>query len=123
MLLTRILTTIIVKHTVLLKQVYKTCSIRAKFNDEETAFWLNQCENANSLINCALYETKKIHYAKLQENGNAFTTYWRGDDLHSGWKTYRCTTTYPELDLILKQNIRLVRKLQSQTVQSFEAKL
>ncbi|MBE9037267.1 RNA-guided endonuclease TnpB family protein [aff. Roholtiella sp. LEGE 12411] len=85
--------------------MYKTCSIRAKFNDEETAFWLNQCENANSLINCALYETKKIHYAKLQENDNAFTTYWYSDDLRSGWKTYRCSTTYPELDLILKQNV------------------
>jgi hypothetical protein len=70
-----------------------------------TKFWLNQCENANSLINCALYETKKIHYAKLQENGNAFSTYWRGDELRSGWKTYRCSTTYPEIDLILKQNV------------------
>ncbi|BDI18023.1 transposase [Nostoc cf. commune SO-36] len=85
--------------------MYRTIPVRAKFSDEETAFWINQCENANSLINCALYEAKKIHYANLEANGNAFTIYWRGDDLRSGWKTYRCSTTYPELDLILKQNV------------------
>ncbi len=82
--------------------MYKTIPIRAKFNDEELAFWLNQCEHANSLINCALYETKRQHYSMLQEQEKAFTTYWRGDELRSGWKTYKCGTTYPELDKLLK---------------------
>lgn len=35
---------------------------------------------------------------------DAFTTYWYGDELRSGWKTYRCNTTYPALDRVLKQN-------------------
>lgn len=84
--------------------MYKTIPVRAKFNDEELAYWLNQCEHANSLINCALYEVKKTHYSMLQEQEKAFTTYWQGDELKSGWKTYRCSTTYPELDKILKLN-------------------
>jgi putative transposase len=84
--------------------VYKTIPIRAKFNDEELAYWLNQCEHANSLINCALYEIKKVHYSMLQKQEKAFTTYWKGDELKSGWKTYKCGTTYPELDKILKLN-------------------
>jgi putative transposase len=82
--------------------VYKTIPIRAKFNDEELAYWLNQCEHANSLINCALYEVNQAHYSMLQEQEKAFATYWRGDELRSGWKTYKCGTTYPELDKILK---------------------
>ncbi len=84
--------------------MFKTVPIRTKFSDEELAFWLNQCEHANSLINCVLYEVKKAHYSKLQENGNAFTTYWREDDLRSGWKTYKCSSTYPEIDKLLKLN-------------------
>ncbi len=35
---------------------------------------------------------------------NAFTTYWCGDELRSGWKTYRCQIRYPELDKALKNN-------------------
>jgi hypothetical protein len=35
---------------------------------------------------------------------NAYTTYWRGDELRSAWKTYQCSTSYPELDKILKEN-------------------
>ena len=35
---------------------------------------------------------------------NAYTTYWRGDELRSGWKTYQCTGSYPELDKTLKDN-------------------
>lgn len=84
--------------------MYKTIPIRAKFNDEELAFWVNQCEHANSLINCALYEIKKTHYSMLQAQEKAFTTYWKGDELRSGWKTYKCGTTYPELDKLLKLN-------------------
>ncbi|MFK0732184.1 MAG: RNA-guided endonuclease InsQ/TnpB family protein [Gloeotrichia echinulata GP01] len=84
--------------------MFKTVPIRTKFSDEELAFWLNQCEHANSLINCAIYEVRKAHYSKLKENGNAFTTYWREDDLRSGWKTYKCSSTYPEIDKLLKLN-------------------
>lgn len=36
--------------------------------------------------------------------GDVYTTYWRGDELRSGWKTYRCNIAYPELDRVLKQN-------------------
>jgi putative transposase len=84
--------------------LYKTIPVKVRLTDEERLFWVNQCEQANSLINCAIYATKQSHYAMLKEFDNAFTTYWRGDELRHGWKTYRCNTTYPELDKILKDN-------------------
>ncbi len=85
-------------------KLYRTIPLRAKFTDEEKAFWVEQCQHANSLINSAIYETRQRHYAMLQESGNAFSVYWRGDELRCGWKTYDCKTTYPELDKILKNN-------------------
>ncbi|BAY47926.1 transposase [Scytonema sp. HK-05] len=36
--------------------------------------------------------------------GNAYTTFWCGDELRSGWKTYQCNGSYPELDKVLKDN-------------------
>ena len=84
--------------------MYRTIPIRARFSEEEKAFWVDQCQNANSLINCAVYHARQVHYSKLQEHGDAFTTYWRGDELRYGWKTYLCQTTYPELDKVLKDN-------------------
>lgn len=84
--------------------MYRTIPLKAKFTDEEKAFWVDQCEHANSLINSAVYETRQRHYAILQNNEDAFCVYWRGDELRYGWKTYRCNTAYPELDKILKNN-------------------
>jgi putative transposase len=85
-------------------QLYRTIPVKAKFTDEELAFWIDQCQHANSLINSAIYETRQRHYAMLQESDNTFSVYWNGDELRHGWKTYRCSTTYPELDKILKDN-------------------
>jgi putative transposase len=84
--------------------LYRTIPIKAKFTEEEKAFWVDQCEHANSLINCAIYYAKQTHYSKLEQHGLAFTTYWCGDELRHGWKTYKCHTTYPELDKALKEN-------------------
>lgn len=84
--------------------MYRTVPVKARFTDEEKLFWVDQCEQANSLINCAIYAAKQSHYEMLQESNDAFSTYWRGDELHYGWKTYRCNSTYPELDKILKDN-------------------
>lgn len=83
--------------------IYKTIPIRAKFTQEEELFWVDQCHHANSLINCAVYHVRQSYFSKL-ENLGAFTTYWCGDDLRCGWKTYRSDTTYPELDKVLKDN-------------------
>lgn len=84
--------------------MYKTIPIRARFTDEEKAFWVDQCQHSNSLINCAIYYTRQNHCARLESMDNAFTTYWCSDELYSGWKTYSCQTTYPELDKALKDN-------------------
>ncbi len=84
--------------------MYKTLPVKARFSDIEQAYWIDQCQHANSLINGAIYYIRQTHYASLEESGNAFATYWRGDELRHGWKTYRCNTTYPELDKILKDN-------------------
>ena len=84
--------------------MYRTIPVRARFTDEEKAFWIDQCQHTNSLINCAIYHTRQTHYVRLQEMDNAYTTYWRGDELRSGWKTYQCNGSYPELDKILKDN-------------------
>ncbi|WP_293065931.1 MULTISPECIES: transposase [unclassified Moorena] len=82
--------------------MYRTIPIKATFSDEEKAFWVFQCQQANSLINCAIYYTKQKHYKWLKEQPEAYSTYWRGDELRFGWKTYKCATKYPELDKYLK---------------------
>jgi putative transposase len=84
--------------------VYRTIPIRAKFSTEESLFWEDQCRHSNSLINCAIYYTRQTHYETLKEKGNAFTTYWREDFIHTGWKTWNCSVTYPELCRELKEN-------------------
>ena len=95
--------------------MYKTVPLKAKFTDEEKVFWLDQCQHANSLINSAIYETRQRHYAMLQESDNAFSVYWRGDELCYGWKTYKCRTTYPELDKVL-QNSPLSCQVQTRKI-------
>ncbi|MFB2876361.1 RNA-guided endonuclease InsQ/TnpB family protein [Floridanema aerugineum] len=85
--------------------MYKTIPVRAKFTNEEKAFWVDQCKNSNSLINCAIYHTRQSHYARLSEMENSSTSYWRGDELRHSWKTYRYNTTYAELDKVLKENV------------------
>ncbi len=85
--------------------MYKTIPIKARFTTEEQAFWVDQCEHANSLINCAVYHTRQTHYTQIEQQETAFTTYWRGDELRYGWKTYKCQTSYPELDKVLKDNL------------------
>ena len=82
--------------------MYRTIPVKASLTLEEKAFWVNQCEHANSLINESVYHTRQTHYARLEQLGEAFTTYWRGDQLCYGWKTYKCNTTYNELDRVLK---------------------
>ncbi len=87
-----------------MSQLYRTIPVKANFTEEEKAFWVGQCQNANSLINCAIYHARKEHYEKLEQSGNAFTTYWRGDELRHSWKVYKCQTTYLQLDKALKDN-------------------
>jgi len=83
--------------------VYKTIPIKAVFSGEEKAFWEFQCQQSNSLFNCAVYYVKQKHYKWLEEQ-EAFTTYWRGDELRTGWKTYKCGIKYPEIDKALKMS-------------------
>ncbi|NEO41941.1 MAG: IS200/IS605 family element transposase accessory protein TnpB [Moorea sp. SIOASIH] len=84
--------------------MYRTIPIKATFTDEENAFWLFQCEQANSLWNCATYYSKQKHYSWLEQQPEALTTYWRGDDLRYGWKTYKCAVKYAELCKSFKEN-------------------
>jgi len=51
--------------------LYRTIPIRARFTDEEKAYWIDQCQNANSLINCAIYYTKQNHYQWREKQPNA----------------------------------------------------
>ena len=87
-----------------MSQLYRTIPVRAKFTEEKEVYWVDQCKHSNSLINCAIYYTKQKHRSWLEQQENAFTTYWRGDELRCGWKLYRSSTTYPELDKELKTN-------------------
>ncbi len=84
--------------------MYKTIPIKANFTDFEQAFWLFQCQQANSLWNCGVYYSKQKHYGWLEQQEEAFTTYWSGDELRSGWKTYKCNIKYAELCKNLKEN-------------------
>ncbi len=83
--------------------MYKTIPVRANFSYEEKAFWEFQCRQANSLFNCAVYYAKQKQYKWLEEQ-EAFTTYWRDDELRAGWKTYKCSIKYPEIDKALKMS-------------------
>jgi IS605 OrfB family transposase len=83
--------------------LYRTIPIRARFSNEEEAFWTDQCQHTSSLINCAVYHVRQSYFSKLEGIG-AYTTYWREDELRCGWKAYRSETTYPELDKVLKDN-------------------
>ncbi|AOX03646.1 transposase [Moorena producens PAL-8-15-08-1] len=84
--------------------MYKTIPLKANFTDEEQAFWVFQCQQANSLWNCAVYYSKEKHYSWLQQQEEAFTIYWRGDNLRYGWKIYKCGIKYAELCKNLKEN-------------------
>ncbi|NEO69518.1 transposase, partial [Moorena sp. SIO3H5] len=84
--------------------MYKTIPVKANFTDEEKAFWYFQCENANSLWNCATYYSKQKHYNWLEQQPEAYTTYWKDDILRYGWKTYKCNIKYAELCRELKEN-------------------
>ncbi|WP_293103032.1 transposase [Moorena sp. SIOASIH] len=84
--------------------MYRTIPVRASFTDEEKAFWIYQCEQANSLINSAIYYIRQAHYNKLEQLEDAFTTYWCGDELRYGWKTYNCSTKYAELCKAIKES-------------------
>ncbi|NES40029.1 transposase [Moorena sp. SIO2C4] len=84
--------------------MYKTIPVKANLTEEEQAFWVFQCQQANSLVNCAIYYSKQKHYTWLEQQEEAFTTYWREDDLRYGWKTYKCSVKYAELCKNLKEN-------------------
>lgn len=84
--------------------MYRTIPVKGSFTDWKNDYWYDQCRNASSLINCALYYTKQKHYAVLADMDNAHSLYWRGDELRSSWKTYQCNVKYPELDKALKQS-------------------
>ncbi|NEO00531.1 MAG: IS200/IS605 family element transposase accessory protein TnpB [Moorea sp. SIO3I7] len=84
--------------------MYRTVSVRADFSDEDKAFWVFQCENANNLWNCATYYSKQKHYKWLEQQPEAYTTYWKDEILRYGWKTYKCSTKYAELCRELKDN-------------------
>ncbi|NEO42767.1 MAG: IS200/IS605 family element transposase accessory protein TnpB [Moorea sp. SIO4A3] len=84
--------------------MYKTIPVKATFTDEEKVFWLFQCENANSLWNCATYYSKQKHYSWLEQQPEAYTTYWKEDVLRYSWKTYKCSIKYAELCRELKEN-------------------
>jgi len=83
--------------------LYRTIPIKVNFSSEEKVFWEFQCKQANSLFNCAVYYAKQKHYQWLEDQ-EAYTTYWRGDELRLGWKTYKCSTKYPEIDKALKMS-------------------
>ena len=84
--------------------MYKTVPIRTKFEDLEKSFWVEQCEHSNSLYNSAIYEVRQSHYEMLKDR-QAVSTYWKGDEFKSGWKTYKIETTYYYLDKTLKNNV------------------
>ncbi|BDA66148.1 Transposase, IS605 OrfB [Calothrix sp. PCC 7716] len=84
--------------------MFRTIPIKATFNDMEQQYWIYQCEEANSLINCAIYHVRQTHYSELESKGDAFTTYWNGDELLRSWKIYFCGVNYNELDKVLKDN-------------------
>ncbi|MDJ0620474.1 MAG: transposase [Calothrix sp. MO_192.B10] len=82
--------------------MFRTVPIKVNLTREEKAYWIEQCKASNSLYNSALYEYRQQHYQQL-EGKNAYSTYWRGDELRCGWQTRKVTaTSYNQLDKLLK---------------------
>ncbi len=82
--------------------IFRTIPIKARFSQEELSFWVLQCEVSNSLYNSGIYEFKQRHYQQLESTGG-HSTYWREDDLRTGWKLRKITATnYYEVERLLK---------------------
>ena len=61
-----------------------------------------QCRASNSLYNSGLYKFKQRHYQQLENTGE-YSTYWRRDDLRTGWKLRKITATnYYQVERLLK---------------------
>lgn len=94
--------------------------MRAKFTAEEKEYWELQCRASNSLFNCAMYEFKQSHFRQLEKE-EAFSTYWKGDELRRGWKLKKITAInhygIDKLELIkLSEHYRLMLAQSAQQV-------
>ncbi|MEM7716260.1 MAG: hypothetical protein AAF349_22250, partial [Cyanobacteria bacterium P01_A01_bin.68] len=65
---------------------------------------MGQCQAANSLYNCGLYEFKQRHYKQLEKDGG-YSTYWKGDEYRHSWKLRRITAT------VMMPTARLIKRL------------
>ena len=92
---------------------------------------MGQCQAANSLYNCGLYEFKQRHYKQLEKDGG-YSTYWKGDEYRHSWKLRRITATSKyEIDKVLQalepykllaaQSAQQVLDLLQQDINSFNS--
>lgn len=103
-----------------MSQIFRTISIRTRFNDEELSFWTKQCEISNSLFNVAVYYARKSHFEELEKN-NKYSTYWRKDELRIGRKLSKVKTSYIDLYHQVKTNPNygsLYSQVAQQTIKS-----
>lgn len=82
-----------------------------------------QCKASNFLYNSGLYEFRQRHYKQLEDN-DGYSTYWRGDELKTGWKLRKVKATNRfEVEKILKpsENYRIMAAQSAQqTLQSVQ---
>ena len=98
-----------------MSQIFRTITVREKFNDVEKDFWSSQCKISNSLFNVAIYQIRQAHFEKLNKS-DSFATYWRGDEFRKGRKLVRIKANYPELYHQVKSNSNY-KALHSQAAQ------
>lgn len=77
-------------------QIFRTITVRERFDDVEKEFWASQCKISNSLFNVAVYQIRQAHFQKLSKS-DSFLIYWKGDELRKGRKLSRVQANYFEL--------------------------
>ncbi|MEM6754609.1 MAG: transposase [Cyanobacteria bacterium P01_C01_bin.38] len=79
-----------------MSQIFRTITVRERFDDIEKEFWISQCKISNSLFNVAVYQVRQTHFEKLSKS-DSFLTYWKGDELRKGRKLTKIQSNYVDL--------------------------
>ena len=95
--------------------MYRTIPLRLKLDSEELAYWVEQCQHANSLFNQGVYLIRQEYYSQI-ELDKAYTTYWVGDELRQGARKRKSNISYADLCFVLKWSEHY-RALYSQAAQ------
>jgi putative transposase len=83
------------------KQMYGTIQVNLNVLDSVRQFFLHQCEESNSFINCAVYQIRQDHFDSCDR-----VEFFDSSDLYrQGFKTKKVHCSYAELCKVMADNI------------------